>query len=71
MLTNVELANQYIEAHDKGFVEDLEDNAECNSECDDCPAREACTQLSDGGEYKDFVANYKKLYPTIKEQLCI
>ena len=71
MWTNKEMADMFIEARDKGFVSDLLNNAKCDSECDDCPANRACTQLTEGSYvYKVFVGNYNvDVLPIIKEEV--
>jgi len=69
-ITNAEL---FVQAQEEGFVTDLEDASECNSECQNCPASPACEELSmdSNGEsnYSVFVANYKELLPEIRELL--
>ncbi len=39
----------------------LENDFDCTQDCDECPARETCEQLSNNGDYKVFIANYRAL----------
>jgi len=49
-------------AKESGFIfEFFENDFECTQECDECPASEACTQLSNHGHYDVFVTNYRTL----------
>ena len=59
MYNKAELIKMFVEAREQGFVKSLS-TCECNQECDECPASEACAQLS-AGDYKTFVTKYKKL----------
>jgi hypothetical protein len=59
MYNKAELIKMFVEAHEQGFVKNLS-TCECNQECETCPARAACIQLSEGG-YKAFVTNYNML----------
>jgi len=64
-LTNQEMLEQYNEAIIIGKVRNLRNNCECDSECDNCPANPACTQLAynhekETSDYKVFVTNFKK-----------
>ncbi len=69
MLTNTEMAQLFIDA-EPGFVYDLEDNAECNSGCDECPAQPACEQLAEDNTFTTFVKNYNRdVLPLIREMI--
>ena len=64
-LTNQEMLEQYNEAVVTEHVTDLNNVAECDSECDNCPANPACTQLAynhekETSDYKVFVTNFKR-----------
>ena len=60
-MTRDELIQAYRDAYDEGYVTDLEDPEACNGDCVTCPASQACEQLSNNGNYKTFVKNYKEL----------
>ena len=69
-ITNAEL---FVQAQEEGFVTDLENNAECSSECQNCPANRACTELAKdiNGEPDNsiFVTNYKAIQSEIRALL--
>ncbi len=53
-MTYEEMADAFNEAFAQGFIPltraGILDQAECNSECERCPASEACTTLSRGDD---------------------
>ena len=58
-MTYEEMAKAFLEARDKGFAGDLQDPADCNSQCEECPAAEACTILTESESPKAFYKNYR------------
>ena len=60
MLTDNELIAKYVEAYKEGYI-DGPDAEDCSSECDDCPAGDACLQLSEGKDYTTFIRNFAPL----------
>ena len=72
-MTRKELIKAYVEAYEQVFIEDIT-NCECNSECEDCPASEACHQLSydpttDTANYKVFLRNWAVIEDEIREAI--
>ncbi len=61
IMKDYELIEKYEAAEETGHVTDIHHANGCNSECDDCPASDACKQLSAGGQYSLFVVKYAKL----------
>jgi len=66
-LTPQEMLQQYYEAVATKYVTDIHDNAHCDSDsgCNNCPAQQACDQLSynhekEEADYKTFVTNFKE-----------
>lgn len=65
-LTKQELKQAFKDAVESGHVEYFDKNkVECSSECENCPASEACEQLSEKQDYKTFLINYRELMKDI------
>lgn len=66
-MTDRALKRMFHKAKEAGFVYDL-DTAECSSECDHCPANQACEQMSgaatlgEAANFPLFKENYSKLF---------
>ena len=60
----------FIRAAEKGFISDLLNNAECNSKCEKCPAKEACREMSkEENGYEGFRATYRaEILPRLKNE---
>jgi len=52
---------QYREAQTLGFIEDINDPNDCNSECTECPANKSCEFLAETQDFPTFVRNYNNL----------
>ncbi len=62
MLADEEMRNMFRDAEEEGYITDLMNDNECNSQCETCPAGDACEQLAEGKEYANFVKNFKELW---------
>ncbi len=57
-MTNEEMARAFVYAKAGGYITDLRKPERCNSQCDTCPASEACTTLLDKKTHVHFLRSY-------------
>ena len=62
-MTTIELMGAFRRAELEGFITNLPDYAECNAECDYCPANTACDFIIKEAKEISYSSSFDKLLP--------